>query len=63
MVHYGMTKPAFLAVTRGYARAAAGTGVTIKSAAPSALTAATSTRSSTHRAFYPARRHQEVIQS
>ncbi|MFG1815035.1 SDR family NAD(P)-dependent oxidoreductase [Kribbella sp. NPDC049174] len=31
MVHYGMTKTALLAVTRGYAKAAAGTGVTINS--------------------------------
>jgi NAD(P)-dependent dehydrogenase (short-subunit alcohol dehydrogenase family) len=28
-VHYGMTKTALLAVTRGYAKAAAGTGVTV----------------------------------
>ncbi|MEU8007455.1 SDR family oxidoreductase [Catellatospora sp. NPDC049111] len=31
MVHYGMTKTALLAVTRGYAKAAAGTGVTVNS--------------------------------
>jgi NAD(P)-dependent dehydrogenase (short-subunit alcohol dehydrogenase family) len=31
MVHYGMTKSALLAVTRGYAKAAAGTGVTVNS--------------------------------
>lgn len=31
MVHYGMTKTAMLAVTRGYAKAAAGTGVTVNS--------------------------------
>ncbi|WP_137291922.1 SDR family NAD(P)-dependent oxidoreductase [Nocardioides dongxiaopingii] len=29
MVHYGMTKTALLAVSRGYAKAAAGTGVTV----------------------------------
>lgn len=31
MVHYGTTKTALLAVTRGYAKAAAGTGVTVNS--------------------------------
>jgi NAD(P)-dependent dehydrogenase (short-subunit alcohol dehydrogenase family) len=31
MVHYGMTKTALLAVTRGFAKAAAGTGVTVNS--------------------------------
>jgi NAD(P)-dependent dehydrogenase (short-subunit alcohol dehydrogenase family) len=31
MVHYGVTKTALLAVTRGYAKAAAGTGVTVNS--------------------------------
>ncbi|GAA0927614.1 SDR family oxidoreductase [Pseudonocardia zijingensis] len=31
MVHYGMTKTALLAVSRGYAKAAAGTGVTVNS--------------------------------
>lgn len=31
MVHYGMTKTALLAVTRGYAKAAAGSGVTVNS--------------------------------
>lgn len=31
MVHYGMSKTALLAVTRGYAKAAAGTGVTVNS--------------------------------
>lgn len=31
MVHYGFTKTALLAVTRGYAKAAAGTGVTVNS--------------------------------
>ena len=29
MVHYGMSKTALLAVSRGYAKAAAGTGVTV----------------------------------
>jgi NAD(P)-dependent dehydrogenase (short-subunit alcohol dehydrogenase family) len=29
MVHYGMTKTALLAVSRGYAKAVAGTGVTV----------------------------------
>src|SRR5436190_1741628 len=29
MVHYGMTKTALLAVSRGFAKAAAGTGVTV----------------------------------
>jgi NAD(P)-dependent dehydrogenase (short-subunit alcohol dehydrogenase family) len=29
MVHYGMTKTALLAVSRGHAKAAAGTGVTV----------------------------------
>jgi NAD(P)-dependent dehydrogenase (short-subunit alcohol dehydrogenase family) len=29
MVHYGMTKTALLAVSRGYAKAAKGTGVTV----------------------------------
>jgi NAD(P)-dependent dehydrogenase (short-subunit alcohol dehydrogenase family) len=31
MVHYGMTKTALLAVSRGFAKAAAGTGVTVNS--------------------------------
>jgi NAD(P)-dependent dehydrogenase (short-subunit alcohol dehydrogenase family) len=31
MVHYGVTKTALLAVTRGYAKAAAGSGVTVNS--------------------------------
>lgn len=31
MVHYGMTKTALLAVTRGFAKEAAGTGVTVNS--------------------------------
>ncbi|MDR8413231.1 SDR family oxidoreductase [Nonomuraea sp. 3-1Str] len=31
MVHYGMTKTALLAVTRGFAKAAAGSGVTVNS--------------------------------
>ncbi|ONI75937.1 oxidoreductase [Kribbella sp. ALI-6-A] len=31
MVHYGVTKTALLAVTRGFAKAAAGTGVTVNS--------------------------------
>ncbi|MGI8330837.1 SDR family NAD(P)-dependent oxidoreductase [Actinomadura scrupuli] len=31
MVHYGMTKTALLAVSRGYAKAVAGTGVTVNS--------------------------------
>ncbi|MDI1465224.1 SDR family oxidoreductase [Catellatospora sp. KI3] len=31
MIHYGMTKTALLAVTRGFAKAAAGTGVTVNS--------------------------------
>jgi NAD(P)-dependent dehydrogenase (short-subunit alcohol dehydrogenase family) len=31
MVHYGVTKTALLAVSRGYAKAAAGTGVTVNS--------------------------------
>jgi NAD(P)-dependent dehydrogenase (short-subunit alcohol dehydrogenase family) len=31
MVHYGMTKTALLAVSRGYAKATAGTGVTVNS--------------------------------
>ncbi|MCO6006852.1 SDR family oxidoreductase [Actinoallomurus purpureus] len=31
MVHYGMTKTALLAVTRGFAKAATGTGVTVNS--------------------------------
>lgn len=31
MVHYGMTKTALLAVTRGYAKAAAGSGATVNS--------------------------------
>ncbi|NEA31056.1 SDR family oxidoreductase [Streptomyces sp. SID13031] len=31
MVHYGVTKTAMLAVTRGFAKAAAGTGVTVNS--------------------------------
>ncbi|GGJ41678.1 SDR family NAD(P)-dependent oxidoreductase [Streptomyces brasiliensis] len=31
MIHYGMTKTSLLAVTRGFAKAAAGTGVTVNS--------------------------------
>ncbi|MEU3303681.1 SDR family oxidoreductase [Streptomyces sp. NPDC006678] len=31
MIHYGMSKTALLAVSRGYAKAAAGTGVTVNS--------------------------------
>jgi len=31
MIHYGMSKTALLAVTRGFAKAAAGTGVTVNS--------------------------------
>ena len=31
MIHYGMTKTALLAVSRGFAKAAAGTGVTVNS--------------------------------
>lgn len=31
MIHYGMTKTALLSVTRGFAKAAAGTGVTVNS--------------------------------
>jgi NAD(P)-dependent dehydrogenase (short-subunit alcohol dehydrogenase family) len=31
MIHYGVTKTALLAVTRGFAKAAAGTGVTVNS--------------------------------
>lgn len=31
MIHYGMSKTALMAVSRGYAKAAAGTGVTVNS--------------------------------
>jgi NAD(P)-dependent dehydrogenase (short-subunit alcohol dehydrogenase family) len=31
MIHYGMTKTALLAVSRGFAKQAAGTGVTVNS--------------------------------
>jgi NAD(P)-dependent dehydrogenase (short-subunit alcohol dehydrogenase family) len=31
MIHYGMSKTALLAVSRGFAKAAAGTGVTVNS--------------------------------
>lgn len=34
MIHYGMTKPAQIAISRGLAEAAAGTGVTVNSVLP-----------------------------
>lgn len=37
MIHYGMTKTAMLAISRGLAETAAGTGVTVNSVLPARL--------------------------
>ncbi|MCQ0011289.1 SDR family oxidoreductase [Actinomadura madurae] len=46
MVHYGMSKTALLAVSRGYAKAAAGTGVTVNTVMAARPTPAASRTSS-----------------